>query len=27
LATLLADVSIAMVQASDFMYLLRDDMN
>jgi len=27
LATLLADASIAMVQASDFLYLLRDDMN
>jgi len=27
LATLLADVAIAMMQASDFLYLLRDDMN
>jgi len=27
LATLLAMVSIATVQASDFLYLLRDDMN
>jgi len=27
LAALLAIASIATVQASDFMYLLRDDMN
>jgi len=27
LATLLAKVSIATVQASDFLYLMRDDMN